>query len=40
MELFDETSIVLPGKTNLPSWWTEQQELWEDEQAHLDEDTA
>jgi len=40
MELFDETSIVLPGKTNLPSWWTEQQELWEDEQAQLDEDTA
>jgi len=38
MELFDETSIVLPGTASLPSWWMEQQELWEDEQVQLDED--
>lgn len=26
IELFDETNLVLPS--TLPTWWTEQEELW------------
>jgi tyrosine-protein phosphatase SIW14 len=26
IEVFDETDLVLPSP--LPTWWTEQQELW------------